>query len=127
MCDYTGLKLISELSGKFVMKIGILNNISEENIYLLKKTKTFQMLLQLVVYNPANYRCFCIKVGLTDSCLSTNILLQYNSPVSLFETGYFPNCLNERYFYSLNSALGNTHLRLTSWLGMQMTIQDSTC
>lgn len=48
MYDYTELKLIFELSVKFVMKIGILNNISEENICLLRKTKHFKH-IQLVV------------------------------------------------------------------------------
>lgn len=57
MYDYTELKLIFELSVKFVMKTGTLN-ISEENIHLLKKMKMPHTLVQLVVYSIPNYRCF---------------------------------------------------------------------
>lgn len=53
MSDYPELKWVFELSLKLVMKVGVFNNISEDSIHSLKKTKTLQtpLCIQLVVYN----------------------------------------------------------------------------
>lgn len=103
MYDYTELKLIFELSVKFIMKTGTLN-ISEENIHLLKKMKMSQtlLLIQLVVYSISNYRCFLCQSNFNRLLPLNSIRLKYDSPVSLLVPDHFPNGLTERCFYILN-------------------------